>query len=219
MQRDQPLVEEHPRGLLDEERVALGGLGDARGDLRRDVVAEQVRNQCAGRRLRERFEHDGPRRRRRRQEREHLGQIGPRRADDEDRRAAAELDQVLDEAQECELGPVQVVEEDEHRPLPRQRFEQAADRPGDLLRSREDVVETDRAGEPRDDEARLRHIGQEREQLLARRVAGVAVLDPRERLQHDREREVGDALAVRDTAALEHRRALADDGCELVCEP
>jgi hypothetical protein len=85
VQRDQPLVEEHPRRLLDEERVALGGLGDARGDLRRDVVAEQVRDQRAGRRLRERVEHDGPRRRRGRQEREHLGQIGPGGADDEDR--------------------------------------------------------------------------------------------------------------------------------------
>jgi hypothetical protein len=77
----------------------------------------------------------------------------------------------------------------------------------------------DRTGEPRDDQVRLRHTGQEREQLLARRVAGVAVLDPRERLQHDREREVRDALAVRDAAALEHGRALADDGCELVREP
>ena len=219
VQRDQPLVQEHARRLLDEERVALGGLGDAGGDLRRDVVAEQVRDQRPGRRLRERVEHDRPRRRRARQEREVLGQVRARRADDQDRRAALVLEQVLDEPQERRLGPVQVVEEDQHGPLPRQRLEQAADGPGDLLRAREHVVEADRAGEPGDDEVRLRHARQQREQLLACRIAGVAVLDPRERLQHDREREVGDPLAVGDAAALEHGGALADDCGELVGEP
>ena len=129
------------------------------------------------------------------------------------------LTQVLNEAQERRLGPVEVVEEDEHRARESQGFEQAADSPGDLLRPREDVVEADGAGEPGDDEASVFGVGQEGEQLRARLVAAVLVLDPGERLQHDREWEVRDPLAVGDAAALEPPRALADHRRELVAQP
>ena len=86
----------------------------------------------------------------------------------------AELDQVLDEPQEGRLGPVEVVEEDRAPAAPARATRAGGGPPRRSPPAGEHVVEADRACEPRDDEARLRHAGQEREQLVARRVAGVA---------------------------------------------
>ena len=113
---------------------------------------------------------------------------------------------------------MQVVEEHEQRPRPGESFQQAADGPGDLLRPREQLIESDRSREARDDKARVLHVGEQGEQLRPRRLAAVLVLDSGERLQHDREREVGDALAVWDAPALEHGRAVTDDCRELLRE-
>ena len=93
-----PSSSEHPRRLLDEERVALGGLGDTRGDLRRDVVSEQVRDQRAGDRLQGASRARSPASPAGSSGTGTLGQVGPARSRRRGSGAAAELDQVLDRA-------------------------------------------------------------------------------------------------------------------------
>ena len=60
-------------------------------------------------------------------------QLGPRHAEEHDRRASAQVGDVLYEIEEGGLAPVDIVEEDHERHLGRPRLEQLAERPGDLL--------------------------------------------------------------------------------------
>ena len=64
-----------------------------------------------------------------------LEQVGPREAEDEDRRRPAPAGEVLDEVEQRRLGPVDVVEDDEQRTLLRRRLEQPAEGPRDLVRA------------------------------------------------------------------------------------
>ena len=66
--------------------------------------------------------HDGPL----------LEQLGPRERDEHDR-AVREGGEVLDEVEQPRLGPVQVVERDDERPVGRDPLEQPPERPLDLL--------------------------------------------------------------------------------------
>ena len=142
--------------LLDEQRVALGGRDDAlaqlRGELVRERVDELVRVVVA-----ERLEHDERRARaRRRPGRPHVEEVGARSAEDEDRRAARRGGDVLDEVEERRVGPVDVVDDEDERPLRRERLEEPPERPRSLVGRAAAVALADRAGdEPRGEVAVL----------------------------------------------------------------
>ena len=70
---------------------------------------------------------------RRRPLRPRLQQLGARQAEHEDRRAAGERDDVVERFEQRRLGPVDVLDGDEQRPLVRDALQQAPQRPGDLL--------------------------------------------------------------------------------------
>ena len=91
--------------------------------------------------------------------------------------------EVLDELEERRLGPVDVVEDEDERPLARTRLAEPAEEPGELGRGR-------------------RRLGVERRED---RVALVALVASRERLA---QRPVRDALPVGEAATPERRDAL-----------
>ena len=85
----------------------------------------------------------------------HLAQLGTGERDEQQRRVARPLDEVLDEVEERRLPPVDVVEHDHERPRLRQPLEHAAHAPEGLLgRSRRDSPE--HAERTLDDRARDR---------------------------------------------------------------
>ena len=57
-------------------------------------------------------------------------QLAPSRADNEDRPGG--LAQEVEQVEERRLGPVQVLEDEHERPLPREQLEHAADAPVEL---------------------------------------------------------------------------------------
>ena len=117
------------RELLHEQRIALGRLGDPLADCRgrSERLEEHLR---VG--VRERIEH--PRLRRRLQPgRSPLCELGSCEAEQEDAGVAEPRAQVLDEVEECGLGPVDVLEHGHDRPLGGQLLEH-------LPRGSEDLV-------------------------------------------------------------------------------
>ena len=112
-------VDERREQLLDEQRVPLRTVDDVVADGVGEVgLAEQVVEQALRLGLAERLEEDGARvRLASTPARPLLEQLGPRRADEENGRVARHLGHALDHVQERGLGPVQVVEDDDERPL------------------------------------------------------------------------------------------------------
>ena len=64
-----------------------------------------------------------------------LQQLRASRAQHQDRRAARELDDMVEQVEQHRLGPLQVVDVQDHRPLGRERFEQPPDLQEQLLRT------------------------------------------------------------------------------------
>ena len=111
-----------------------------------------------------------------------LEQLLAGEADDRDRPLSL-VREVLDELEERRLRPVDVVEDEDERPLARARLAELSEEPGELGRRRR------RLGVER---------GEDRVALVAR---------PRE-IQHLAQRPVRDAVAVREAAAPERRDTL-----------
>ena len=137
------VLDQHPQHLLEEERVASRRTADRVGRIRIERTG-QVLEQCA---------HVLPRQRRERDRRPcpgrpQLREIRARHAADENRRVAAPAGQVLDEVEEGRLGPLDVVEHEHDRPLARERLEQAADRPVELVAPRARLRAPDRLQDP-----------------------------------------------------------------------
>src|SRR5207247_10333120 len=63
-------------------------------------------------------------------------QLGPRKAEQEHRRVAAQVDDVLDQVEQRRLGPVDVLEDGDERALPGERLEQAPHSPRGLRGAR-----------------------------------------------------------------------------------
>ena len=124
-----------------------------------------------------------------------LREVRARHAADEDRCVATPAGEVLDEVEERRLRPLDVVEHEHERPLARERLEQPADRPVELVRARAWLRPADGL---EDAPARRLALGLAAEHRLEVEVA-----------YHLDERPVGDPVAVRQTAALEHERVLA----------
>jgi hypothetical protein len=180
--------------LLDEERVALGDLDDpvalAFGQLR---LSEKVGDQHLRRALRERFQHQHHRAR--------LGR-GPRRpllqklrtseADEEHRRVARPLREILDQVEKARLGPVDILEDEHEGALPREGLEEPPDRPEGFLDPPARLGEADGCLDSKGDRV---HVG-----LSPQRA-------PEFELTHDLgERPEGDPFAVGQAASDQHGR-------------
>ena len=115
-----------------------------------------------------------------------LEQLGPRHAEEQDRRVAAQVGDVLHQVEEPLLAPVQVVEHADERPLSRDLLEQLAERPGDLVgRGRRIRLAEEHSEWPAD---------------------GVVLGDGAELLDDLDHGAVRDPLAVRETAPVQHER-------------
>src|SRR4029453_12945039 len=114
----------HREHLPDEERVPSGRLGDAFPEFLRNLVADEVID--VGLLQRVQPKRDRPRR-------AAVDELGPRRADEQDRGARRQQRDMLQQVEERLLAPLDVVEDRDERRL---LFEQLAEGPGDLSRGR-----------------------------------------------------------------------------------
>ena len=115
-----------------------------------------------------------------------LAELRPRDAEQQDRCARGEERDVLDQVEERLLAPLDVVEDDDQRPLRRSLLQRLAERPGDLLRRRRRLALAEqRADRHRGGLVRGQHV---------------------ELLQHLDHRPVRDPLAVGEAAAADDRR-------------
>ena len=142
--RRDPLVArllQHRRQLLDEQRVAVGGRDDAlrhRGVRR--PIPEPGRDHlfCFLRGERLEAHETAP-------ARPPVEQLRPRHADEQDRRAGRHERDMLDQVEQCFLGPLDVVEDEHERPLTSGRLDELAERPRELVGRRGTVVVEQRA--------------------------------------------------------------------------
>jgi hypothetical protein len=158
------VVDQHPDGLLDEQRVALGHLGDPRprldGHLR---AAHEAADEAVGLRLGQRREGD---RRRVGLGRHPVGadveQLRARLADDQHRGALDPVGEVVEQVEERGLAPVDVVEGHDERPAGGEALEEAADRPVGLLQPDVGGAQAEQRPEPVADELIVGGIGRGR---------------------------------------------------------
>ena len=219
---DPALVDEMADDLLEEERVPVG----AREDRLSRLVGQVVHGEehlDEGRRVvvRQRLEEDRtevalsaspacPA----------LGEVGTRGADEEERAGDA-VRELLEQVEQRVVRPVDVLDDDDRRTV---RGETGEERPPRLvglephLARRKDgqpeslVLEPERE---REDRGRTCGIGNGSEDVLfesgdlgERSLGRIRVEHTRVRLEHLAERPVGDRLAVRQAAALQHRDAV-----------
>ena len=202
--------------LLEEERIAfgLGEQGAAR--LWRELVATRERvDQLLAVGRTEGLELD-----RRRADaasapvRADVEQLRPGETDDQQRPVLHPVGHVLDQLEERILGPVDVLEDEDERLRLRHQLPPLARRPRDLLLAAlaVDCFE-DAARQAEQVGHRLRRAAVAK--LLDRDVERIVVGDVGRALHHLGQGPVGDALAVREAAALEDGRAF-ERGEELV---
>ena len=172
------VVDERAEELLDVEGVALGRIGDPGAHRGRERATGHERvDQLERRPFGQWLEQDrrgvelaaAPRR-------TVVQELGTRRADEEDRRVPRQVGDRLDEVEQGRLGPVDVVDEDDERPLVGEVLQRATERPDELFLGRR-RLETDEADEAARDRRCLRQSGDERVDPLTLRLGGVAFLD------------------------------------------
>ncbi len=131
-----PVVEQHADELAEEERIALGRLGQRRGDrVGKLGRVEQPLEQPPALVRRQGLELDHLRGDAIAQQGAPLlEQLGTREAQQEDGLPVTRPRHGLDQAEERRLGPVHVLEEDHDGPLDRERLQQPSHGPGRLLR-------------------------------------------------------------------------------------
>ena len=152
--REQPVVDQHPQHLLDEERVPLGRGDDPRPEIGRDVLAEQVGDEQLA--LLSRRAARGRSSSRSSSEVAHVGTVSASsgRAGHRMRIGAPRLNAARYSIRFRNAGSAQWMSSNTTttgRSL-RERLEQPPDRPGDLLGAPEHVVEPDRTRQSRRDE-------------------------------------------------------------------
>ena len=130
-----PGFEDEPNHLLDEERVALGGLEDATTEgVGKGVPGSSNRVDQLFARLRvEAIERQSRGTRRVAPLRRRLGEFRPRRAHDEDRRTVGLERHVLEQLQHRKPRPVDVLDHEHEWPVRCQALEHAPSRPRDLV--------------------------------------------------------------------------------------
>ena len=202
--------------LLEEERVAAGLVeqGAARLGRDRSVLVQRVDQRLAVR-IAEGLELD---RRRAHAAAAPVGadveQLRTREAEDHQRAVTHPLGHVLDQLEQRLLGPVDVLEDEDQRLRLGHQLRPFARGPGDLLLAALAVNRFEHAsGEPEQVGDRL--CGAALAELLDGDVERVVVGDVRGALDHLGQGPVGDALAVRETPAVEDGRSF-ERGEELV---
>ena len=213
------LLDEHPHGLLDEERVALGLVEEdapqpvRQGGALHERVDERRR---LGVRQRRQLDRDRPSPSTA-PARARVQELRAGEADDEHRRVVDPVREMLDQVEQGLLGPVDVLEAEHERLRLGEARRPLVRGPGDLeaAAAARDVVE--HAGrEP--EQVRHRVARARLPELLDRLLRRVVVGDPRRRLHHLRERPVRDALPERRAPSREDARAL-EPREELLREP
>src|SRR5581483_7196603 len=201
--------------LLQEERVA-GGADDDLLELRLVALACEVADEQAALLVAQDRQRDGveagpagPR----------LEQVRPDEAAEEDRRRAAPAGEVREQVEERRLGPVDVVEEDHQRLPLRERLEQAAHGPEDLLRRRVRVREPEQAGEALPHELAVLGRGEQPDELLTRPPGRLGGLEPGGLSNDLDRRQERDPLTVRMAAGADEPHLVADLRQELEREP
>src|SRR6266545_2598428 len=194
--------------LLGKEGIASGMLDDLRFQLWVERRVGEAYQQHGDLLRGERLEHDQKARRSGAAPgRPGLSELAARSAEDEDG-GLGPLAEVLDQVEECRLRPVDVVEDEDDRPVSGDRLDEAADSPEGLARCCRSFGQSDQLGDPLRD-------------LLGVVLLGKQLGDSRRRrfgrdLPDDLgQREVRGTLAVRDTATDEHAPFVADSGQEL----
>src|ERR1700730_7283598 len=125
-----PALSEHREQLLDEQRIPFGRCADpSTGVLLEPRVAEKLLDQLIGLSLGKRIERN----RQAAPTRTLVEQLGPRKAEEQKRRVPRPVSEMLDQIEECRLGPVNTFEHEYERLLARATFERFANRPEDLF--------------------------------------------------------------------------------------
>ncbi len=203
---EQAAVEQHPHRLDRVQRHALRACEHSVAVLLRKPRHEAVEER-AHRLVRERLE----RQRRRVPHRAGPGrmpvrQIGAREREHENRVVARPLEQVLDELEQRRIRPLEVLEHEHDRPAVAYPLEEEPPRAEQLLLlARLPLLQPQQVREARLHPLALlgvrQKLGQGRLQLLPSRRRLLRLCDPDLQPHHLDERPVGDALAVRETAA------------------
>ncbi len=202
---EQPPVDEHPDGLDRVERNPLGPFTDLRANVRRQTGDEAV-EELVPRRLRQRLEDDRMEAARARAPvRAPLEQLGPRERDHVDRERPGPVEQVFDEVEQAGVRPVQVLEEQHGGPLLGEPLEEEPPGREQILPvGRHALGEAEQVLEPRLDPGPLVGVrdvlGKHRFELRESRGCVLVLGDGSAHPHHLRQRPVGDAFPVGETA-------------------
>ncbi len=217
---DEPVVDQHRHHLLDEQRVPAARVGDPIGGIGGQPLAPQEVGDQLGRRIgRERRERQrgcsllagspgGP----------GVEELGPRRAQQQDRRVAGPVRDVVDRIEQRRLRPMDVLPHRDHRPLAREDLQEPTDRPGGLLGGRVTFRDPEHLGEPGRDRVRVIVPGEDPVETGPNLLRLVEVVDLHRGAQGLGDGPVGDPLPVGQAPADEDLRGLADATQELLYE-
>jgi hypothetical protein len=167
----------HRHHLLDEERVSARSANDLVAQFAWDPLGDQLVDVLVAQWIESKRHRPG---------RTALGQLRPRHAKHQDRRARGQQRDVLDQVEERLLAPLDVVEDDDERPLCRGPLHGFSEGPCELLGG-----------------GRRVRLAQER---TDGRRGGVFCGRQVELFQHLDDRPVRDPLAIGQAAATDNRR-------------
>ena len=136
-------------------------------------------------------------------------QLGTRHAREQDRGVPCEVGDVLDELEELRLGPLQIVDREDDRPIGREVLQERSDRPERLLGRAPASRDADRLSHQLRDPARDVTPPRERLELGAGHLGRVGLVQTRDLDERLGQGVEGDALAVGEAAATEDGRPIA----------
>ena len=201
-------LREHRRHLLEIERVAFGGFGDARAGVpvERPFLSDLV-EQLVRLLLRQRLEYQ-PAAHLRQPSRTLVEEIRTRQANQQEGRVVGPAGEILEQVEQRRLGPVDVFDDDDERLIAGELFEQTPYRPerlagGCLRRGRADGAE-----DPSRDELRV---------LAARQDLAHTVVAA-QRPDDGHQRPERDPVAVREAASRQCDRLVLQRGAQLGCQ-
>ncbi len=134
---------------------------------------------------------------------------GLREADHQERHVPGGAGQVRDEVEQRLLGPVDVVEDHDERPVVCHGLEEPADRPEDLVGDRRDPAEAEDRGDLLLDEPGVLDLPDQPGHLGARLLGLILIADLGGLPDHLGDRPEGEVAAVGEAVAAQDGRALA----------
>ncbi len=211
-----PRLQKRTEQLLDEEWVSLGPFYEETSELGGQLRAEQLLEEMNGLRLWKRLEPDRsrvaaaatPRR-------PAVQELGTRRRQQHER-ALYLTDDAIEQVEEIVLGPVQILDEHDDRPLGSEGLEEA-DYGGLELLACIERMKSARDVEP-ERESEYRVPAEARQDVFR----SIAVEDPEVLLEHLAQRPVGNSVAVGETPpgpAERHRLLVCEQLPKLAHEP